>query len=104
MIINALSNNPNCCNVFFAEISYEESSTSAISYEDYYRKFTPFYEKCIAEKAKMRKGEFSDNGWMHALSKLDSATGLGTVNLTDMYIRYASMNPNVLCHGGTAHV
>jgi deoxyribodipyrimidine photo-lyase len=84
----------------FREMDYEESSTSTISYEDYYRKFTPFYEKAIENIRKIRKGETKDNGWMRSLSKLDSATGLGAVSLTDIYIRYASMNPNVSCRGG----
>lgn len=31
---------------------------------------------------------------------MDTVKGLTTVHLTDMYIRHASMNPNVSCHGG----
>lgn len=85
----------------FREMNYEESSTSTISYDDYYRKFTPFYEKAIENIRKIRPFQReNDNGWMRSLSKLDSATGLGTVHLTDIYIRYASMNPNVSCRGG----
>lgn len=84
----------------FREMDYEESSTFTISYEDYYRKFTPFYEKAIENIRKMRKQIPIQNEWMRSLSKLESATGFGTVNLTDVYIRYASMNPNVSCHGG----
>ena len=82
----------------FREMDYD--SLEGVSYEDYYRKFTPFYEKALTAKNKMRTQIPSDNGWMRALSKLESATGLGTVNLTDVYIRYASMNPNVSCRGG----
>lgn len=93
----------------FREMDYNKKE--GVSYEDYYRKFTPFYEKALTVKNKMRKqipmlrsllpeGETKQNEWMRSLSKLESATGLGTVNLTDVYIRYASMNPNVSCHGG----
>jgi deoxyribodipyrimidine photo-lyase len=87
----------------FQEMDYEESSTSTISYEDYYRKFTPFYEKAIENIRKMRKQVPTQNEWMSALSKLESATGFGAVKLTDIYIRYASMNPNVSCRGGRRH-
>jgi len=67
-----------------------------ISYDDYYRKFTPFYGKAIANANKMRKSVVLNP---KSLSKLASTTGLGLIHLTDMYIRYASMNPNVSCRG-----
>jgi deoxyribodipyrimidine photo-lyase len=78
----------------FREIAF---GTDTVSYDDYYRKFTPFYEKAMANVNKMRKSVVFNP---KSLSKLASTTGLGLIHLTDMYIRYASMNPNVSCHGG----
>jgi deoxyribodipyrimidine photo-lyase len=78
----------------FREIAFGKD---IISYDDYYRKFTPFYGKAMANVNKMRKSVVLNP---KSLSKLASTTGLGLIHLTDMYIRYASMNPNVSCHGG----
>ena len=74
-----------------------KEQTEGISYDDYYRKFTPFYGKVLTNVNKMRKSVVLNP---KSLSKLASTTGLGLIHLTDMYIRYASMNPNVSCRGG----
>jgi deoxyribodipyrimidine photo-lyase len=74
-----------------------KEQTEGVSYDDYYRKFTPFYGKALAHSNKMRKPVVLNP---KSLSKLASTTGLGLIHLTDMYIRYASMNPNVSCRGG----
>jgi deoxyribodipyrimidine photo-lyase len=79
----------------FREGSLQSKNT--ISYDDYYRKFTPFYGKAMDNINKMRKSVVLNP---KSLSKLASTTGLGLIHLTDMYIRYASMNPNVSCRGG----
>ena len=74
-----------------------KEQTEGVSYDDYYRKFTPFYGKALTNVNKMRKSVVLNP---KSLSKLASTTGLGLIHLTDMYIRYASMNPNVSCRGG----
>ncbi len=76
----------------YVDLDYD----SPVSYNNYYRKFTPFYEKAIENSRKMRK---SVPVAKH-LVKMTNDRGINTVLLHDMYIRYAAMNPNAMCKGG----
>jgi deoxyribodipyrimidine photo-lyase len=75
----------------------QTQGNEGVHFDDYYRKFTPFYEKAKKEFRHMRKSVVLNP---KSLSKMDAVKGLTTVHLTDMYIRHASMNPNVSCRGG----
>lgn len=79
-------------------ITIDYDSETPIAYNDYYRKFTPFYERAIENIKKSRKNVSQTN--YRALSKMDNVHGITTVQLKDIYIRYAAMNPNVSCKGG----
>ena len=78
----------------FQEIDY----LSPVSYDLYYRKFTPFYDKAIKDIKNMRKSVSFVA--FNKLSKMSNVKGITTVQLPDVYIRFAALNPNVSQHGG----
>jgi len=81
--------------------SLTEGEREGIAFNDYYRKFTPFYEKALSAIRNMRQSV--DDTHFKALSKMNNVKGITTVQLKDIYIRYAAMNPNVSHHGGRRH-
>jgi len=84
----------------FQEIDYE--GTRQTTFNDYYRKFTPFYEKMLSNMKYVRKSVDSNMNF-NKLSKMDNVKGITTVQLKDIYIRYAAMNPNITHNGGRRH-
>ena len=65
------------------------------SFESFYRKFTPFYDKAIKSMPSIAMKKNANN-----LSKISLVGMTSVVKLPDMYLRFASLNPNVSQSGG----
>lgn len=72
-----------------------KTGTTGDSFESFYRKFTPFYDKAIESMSSIVTKKNANN-----LSKISLVGMTSMVKLPDMYLQFASLNPKVSQSGG----